>query len=112
MIGKEVRGTRLSSLPEVLEILEERKKDGELGYEQQIEYEHAKKFVKLSTNEAEKMSKELVSAGLSERTALKCVEVMPLDINQLKLVLVIDKITLDEESLKKVLGIVNSYRSK
>ena len=39
MIGKSSSNDEVVTLPEVLEILEARKKSGELGYEQQLAYE-------------------------------------------------------------------------
>ncbi|MDE1822997.1 MAG: hypothetical protein KGI00_00925 [Candidatus Micrarchaeota archaeon] len=112
MIGKKQASSRMVSIADVLDILEERKKDGELGYEQQIEYEHAKKFSKLSKKEAEKMKAELMENGMLEKTALKTVEIMPVDITQLKLILVMDRLTPDDEACKKLMGIVESYRGK
>lgn len=112
MIGKKQTSSRMVSIADVLDILEDRQKDGELGYEQQIAFEHAKKFSKLSKKEAEKLREELMENGMTEKTALKAVEIMPMDVTQLKLILVMDRLTLDDEACKKLMGIVDSHRGK
>ncbi|MDE1851799.1 MAG: DNA-directed RNA polymerase subunit F [Candidatus Micrarchaeota archaeon] len=112
MIGKKQTASKMVSIADVLDILEDRQKDGELGYEQQIELEHAKKFSKLGKKEAEKMKEELMENGMGEKTATKTVEIMPIDITQLKLILVMDRLTLDDEACKKLMGIVESHRGK
>ena len=71
MIGKEQSEPEPISVVEAFEILEERKKEGELGYEQQLAYEHAKKFAKLSKEKAEKLEKELIELGLGKGSQRK-----------------------------------------
>lgn len=112
MIGKGKSDTKMATLPEVLEILEERKKDGELGYEQALTHEYAKKFSKLEAAQARKMLKELLELGLGEKSAIKVIEIMPADLVQLKQVLVIEKKSLEDETVTKVFEVVNSYRGK
>lgn len=112
MIGKGKSETRIATLPEVREILEERKKEGETGYEQQLTDEYAKKFTKVSEADAKKMMKELTELGLGEKSAAKVIEIMPSDIIMLKQVLLIEKKSIEEETVGKVLEVVNSYRGK
>ncbi len=63
MIGKESKQNGYASLSEVLEILEDRKKERELTYEQQIAMEHAKKFVVAKVTE-QKTKKALEALGI------------------------------------------------
>lgn len=112
MIGKASTDKRVVSLPETLDILEERKKGGELGYEQELAYEHAKKFSAISIEKAKKLKGELTDLGLSEKTAVKVVDVMPINEAQLRNVLIIEKKTVEEEMVKKILELVNQYRNK
>lgn len=112
MIGKEQKSSRELPLPEVLEMLEERKKGGELGYEQQLAYEHAKKFSAISAKSAEKMEEELLALEISRKLAVKIVDIMPLNADQLKQVVMIEKKPLPEETLRAVMEAVEKYRGK
>lgn len=111
MIGKTTSDGRLSSISEVEEILEDRKKDGELGYEQTLAYDYAKKFNRLTKSESKKMQKELEELGLSERLSLKVIEVMPIDATQIKLILAMEKsrAPTEEETVVKLMAVVKSY---
>ena len=111
MAGKKRSDTSLASISDVLDILEKRKKDGELGYEQMLAFEYATKFAKLKPSDAKKMKKELEEMGLNEKLALKVVEVMPSEPNLMKLILAMDKSRqpTDDESVKKMLEVVKSY---
>lgn len=112
MIGKNGSQSEVVSLPEVLEILEKRKKAGELGYEQQLAYDYAKKFSKLDEEKAKKMRKEVEELGISAKGAAKVVEIMPLDLIQLKQLLIIEKKTVEDDVVAKVFAVVESYRGK
>jgi DNA-directed RNA polymerase subunit F len=112
MIGKGKSETKIATLPEVLDILNDRKKEGETGYEQQLTDEYAKKFSKVSVGDAKKMMKELEELGLGEKASAKVIEIMPNDLVMLKQVLIIEKKSLEEETVGKVLAVVNSYKAK
>ncbi|MDE1860977.1 MAG: hypothetical protein KGH72_04660 [Candidatus Micrarchaeota archaeon] len=112
MIGKETQGSRLASIYDVKEILEEKKKSSELGYEQKMAYEYVIKFAKLDKAETKKMMKDLEQFDLKERTVMKIMEVLPVDPNQLKLMLVDEKKNFDDETIKKIMAVVDAYRGK
>ncbi len=111
MAGKKRSDTRLASVPEVLNILEDRKKDSEFGYEQTLAYEYATKFSQVKESDAKKMVKELEELGLEEKLALKMVEIMPDNASLVKLVLAMDKNRqpTDDDTVGKILGVVKSY---
>ena len=110
MIGKNEDESRVISTPVALDILEKRKKDGELGYEQQLAYDHASKIHLPSKADAEKMQKEIQEEGISAKCAAKVIDVMPINETQLKQVLVIEKKNIEEDTVKKIMAIVNKYR--
>jgi DNA-directed RNA polymerase subunit F len=111
MAGKKKYGGKLVSVPEVLDILEDRKKEGELGYEQTLAYEYAGRFSKLKGSDAKRMKKELEELGLDERLALKFIEIMPDDASLAKLILAMDKNRqpAEDETVNKILAVVKSY---
>lgn len=112
MIGKGTSEKRLVSIPEALEILEGRKKEGELGYEQELAYEYAKKLSKIDVKDSVKMRKDLEELGFTEKAAIKIVDIMPLDIMQLKQTLIIERKTFADDLLEKAMEIVEKHRGK
>jgi DNA-directed RNA polymerase subunit F len=112
MIGKEAKLERLASIPEVLEVLEARKEGGELGYEQQLAYEYAKKFSKVEGKDARTMGKELEELGLSAKTAVAIVNVMPLEMMQLKQILANEKKEVGEDVAAKAMAVIEQRRGK
>ncbi len=111
MAGRKRTGSRLASVAEVMDLLEDRKKDGELGYEQILTLEYAGKFSKLKELESKKMKKELEELGLSEVLSLKVIEIMPNEPNLLKLILAMDKNRqpADDNTVNKILEVVKSH---
>ncbi|MCL5239074.1 MAG: RNA polymerase Rpb4 family protein [Candidatus Marsarchaeota archaeon] len=112
MIGKSQSNKRPVTSAEAMEVLEERKEDGELGYEQKLAYEHIKKYSGISAAEAKKMSKELMEYGVGEGTAIKIVDIMPVDAIQLKHILAKEKKTFEEDEVGKMMEVVKKYKGK
>ncbi|MCL4389318.1 hypothetical protein M1397_01750 [Candidatus Marsarchaeota archaeon] len=107
MIGKESKRISNASLSEVLEILEKRKKEKELTYEQQIALEHATKFAAGKPLE-QKVRKALEALGyLSPATVMTISNVMPKSEMLLKQILTGEKRTFTDEETKKIISIVN-----
>ncbi len=110
MIGKGKLETRIATMPEVLEILEERRKAGEIGYEQEVTQEYSKKFSQLSVSEAKKLVTQVTALGISEKTASKIAELMPTEQIQVKHVLVLERKVFEDETVNKIVEIVKSYK--
>ncbi len=72
---------------ELKEMLEERSGEGELGYEQKNTLEYLQKFAKLDVKESKALKKELIEAGLSEKLATLCVNLLPRKEDEVKLIL-------------------------
>ncbi len=112
MIGKNQSDKSPVASAEALEVLEERKKDGELGYEQKLAYDHIKKYSGVSAGDAKKMIKELMVYGVGEGTAVKIVDIMPIEVLQLKHILAKEKKTFEEDEVSKMMEVVKSYRGQ
>ncbi len=110
MIGKNQSEPEPVSAVEALEILEERKKEGELGFEQERAYEDVKKFARLGKEKASKLEKELIELGLSPKLAKKVIDIMPINDLQLKQVLIFEKRSFDDQAIAKILETLNAYR--
>jgi len=110
MIGKKINSVQEVPVFEVKEILKERSKDGDLNYEQNLTYEYSKKFSKLTKANGDKMLSELrVIEGMTDSFAISIVNIVPADLDILNL-LVPKGSSFNEESLKKILSIVNKHK--
>jgi DNA-directed RNA polymerase subunit F len=107
MIGKESKYISNASLSEVLEILEKRKKEKDLTYEQQVAYDHASKFAGSKSTE-QKLKKGLEELGyLSPNAIVTILNLMPKSEMLLRQILASEKKTFADEDVKKILSIVN-----
>jgi DNA-directed RNA polymerase subunit F len=112
MIGKEASEKRPMPFTEALKILEKRKGEEEFGYEQKLAYEHIVKFKAVGPEAAKKAMAELAELGVSERAAVKIIDIMPIDIAQLKYILVKEKKSFEEDDIKRIMEVVDSHRGK
>ncbi|MGB9703314.1 MAG: RNA polymerase Rpb4 family protein [Candidatus Micrarchaeia archaeon] len=111
MIGKSILNKKIVLIQEALEILENRKKESELGYEQELAYEHAKKFSKLTKEKAEKLITQLGEIKkLSDEAKIKIVEILPKNEDTIRQILANEVYTLNEEEIKKIMEIINEGR--
>jgi DNA-directed RNA polymerase subunit F len=103
--------TKFVSLPEVKNILKKVEKERkELSYEQRIALDHAQKFALLTVSKAKNMIKELSKLDfLNEKQVYRIANIMPKTNDDIKTIFAKDRITLDENKIKKILEIVNKY---
>jgi DNA-directed RNA polymerase subunit F len=105
MIGKEAGTGKAVPVDEVIDILEERKKSGELTYEQQIALEHSKKFVQGKAH-VEKARKAIEALNmLSPKGILKVLEIMPKNAMLLRQILAQEKKAFTDDDVNKILAI-------
>ncbi len=109
---KRERTARIATLPEVLKILEKREKEGDFGYEQSLALEYTKKFSKIESGAIDKAREALVGLGISEKVSANIINVMPVDIMQLKQILASEKKALEPEVADKAFSVVESSRAK
>ncbi len=78
MIGEKILGQKAVSLNEVAALLEARKGEKELSYEQDIAFKHSKKFSKLSDKKEKELREELETLGvLTQEELVKLVDILP-----------------------------------
>ncbi len=112
MIGKEVKSSSYLALGEVKELLEERKKEGELGYEQLEAYEYVKKFAKLNAKESRELIEKIMNYSISEKAAAIIANILPDNPLQVKQILSIEKNEVNDEIVSKIIEIVKEYSGK
>ena len=98
------------TMAEAKEIMMEREKKGELGYEQKLAIEHLKKFTKLGKKESEALLEELNSiVRMSPETAIQIVSILPKNPDEVRLAFSKEKFSLTEEEINKILEAVRKY---
>ncbi len=100
----EVKETKMVSIDEVIQVLEEGKA-ADLTYEQQLALQHAKKF-SATKAKSDKVKKELESTGLlTDRSVIKILEIMPKNNMTLRQILAQERKTFSDEEVTKLLEI-------
>jgi DNA-directed RNA polymerase subunit F len=106
----EVIKEKLVTFPEAKKILESKAKEKELGYEQNNAFEHLKKFSKLSMKKAAEMMKELDKIKkLKDRHKVNIINLLPQDLDDLRILFAHEIITLTEEEKKAILHTVKKF---
>jgi DNA-directed RNA polymerase subunit F len=105
---------KVLSLPEAKTLVEKRRKDGALGYEQQNTAAYFDEFVSIDEKDAREMRSELGKLGfLSDAQAASVVNNMPRFENEVRAVLAGgEKSGCTPEQAKSVLKIVKDYAPK
>ncbi len=107
---EEVMREKLITNAEAKEILKERKKEIELGYEQKNALEYLRKYDKLTIKKAEELVKELSEVKkLRERQVIQIVNILPKDRDDLRLILEKDYNLLTDEEKNFILEKVKKF---
>lgn len=105
---EEIRLVSLAEVKNILKKVERQRK--ELFYEQRIALEHANRFAKLSIKKTNELIKELLTIEkLEERHVYKIAEILPTNDEDVKALFAKERVTLDDEDIKKILEIVGKY---
>ncbi|MFH1450451.1 MAG: RNA polymerase Rpb4 family protein [archaeon] len=111
MIGKRLVSQEPVSLAEVKDLISEKKKQGELSYEQNLTLEYCKKFSKLSTKDTVKLVGELMqNEKLKKENAIGLADVMPNTPEEVKLVFAKEHFVLGNEEISAIIETLNKYR--
>jgi len=114
MIGKEIKNKKSITIPEVRENLEKRKEqlgdEEELTYEQKTTMQYAEKFGKAEAERAKEAVQEIKDLDIDEKLAVRLVNLMPFNEDQVNLVFEKERFDIDEEKTNKVLKIVDDLR--
>ena len=108
----EVKEEKMILWAKAKKLLESKEKESkrELGYEQKNALEHLRKFSKLSEKKAKDMLEELGKIErLKERQKISIVNMLPHDMDDLKVLFANEVVTLSDEDKKKILSIVKKF---
>ncbi len=74
---------------------------------------YLRKFVKLDADKARELVNELVSRfGIARMTAIQIVNIMPRHVEELKVILGLEKREFSEKELQEMLELINKYRKE
>lgn len=111
MIGKGIAGERPLPLAEVLEILKQRKKEGELNYSQRMTYDYAQKIAELNLKKTQELLAELLKVeGVKESQAITLVDLMPKTVDDINLIFAKERTKLEGAQINQILEIIERYR--
>ncbi len=112
MIGDEVVEETPISFAETLEILEEKKEGEELEFEQRLAYDFVQKFSQLPIDKTKEMMDELLEIPkIRKHQAVILANNMPETKEDVRLIFAKERTTLREETVEKILEIINNYRN-
>lgn len=97
------------SLSEVKEVLTKRAKDGEPTYEQNKTMEYVKEFAKMTPVKSREAAQKLVGLGIDNRQAVKIVDILPKDADDMKLLFAKEHYTLPPNKVEEVLEVLRSF---
>lgn len=97
-------------LAKAKELLNDASKERELNEVQTSALKHVSKFSKITADKAAKLQKELVSLGLDEMLAVKVVDVMPANLDELRSVLYPHIQTLDTNLGNRIIEALQKSR--
>ena len=113
MIGKKLLSQTPLSMPEVKNLIEKRKKEGELSYEQNLTFECCNQFSKLSQKETQDMVKELSALEkLGEKHAVMLSYIFPRNADEIKLMFSKEHFILGDEEISQIIEILNKFRKE
>ena len=105
-----VKETYPVTMAEAKEIMANAKKNKELGYEQNIAFEHLTKFTKLKPADAKKFMEELNAIlRMSPETAVQIANIMPDTADELRVIFARESFSLKEEEVTSILELVKKY---
>lgn len=89
-----------------------KKRDDELNFRAQKTEEYLNQFVTLGPRKAKELFKELEGLEiprLKEEHIFKIVDIMPVEVESLKLIFQGYTLTVSQDNMKKIVGVVKSY---
>jgi len=82
-----------------------------LGLEQRSTLEYAKKFAKIGKRKAEEMREKLMKMGkMKPEIAVKIIDLMPVNKEQIKLIFAKERVTASDEDVSAVIKLVEEFK--
>ncbi len=112
MIGDKIKERKPVTFAEALDILEEKGEDKELEFEQRLAYDFVQKFSPLPLEKTEELIEDLMDIEkVRNHQAVILANNMPENKEDIRLIFAKERTSLREETIEKILGIIENYRS-
>ncbi len=99
------------SMSEAKAIMEKRKQEGDLSYEQNITYEHLKKMSTLPPTKLANIRKDLQEIDiLKPKHIAKIIDILPDTEDEVKVLFEKESTNLKKDEIKKIVEIVKKYK--
>ncbi len=103
----EIKSEKIVPFSEVKQILAKREEQGELGYEQKVTLAYLKSVYKPAPTKVAKAMEELKAIEkLSEKHVANIVNLLPQDLDDIRLIFSNERLDLTDEEKKKIIDIV------
>ncbi|MDO5848599.1 MAG: RNA polymerase Rpb4 family protein [Methanobrevibacter sp.] len=109
MIGKKIIATEPISSVKVKEVLDEYAEGNELNYEQNITLNHLSRLPHFSLEDSEKIIEELEAMDIKNKVAVRIVDLIPIDLSDLRLIFAKEVKQPSKEEMEKILEILEKY---
>ncbi len=110
MIGKGISSQKPVTLAEVQKVMEARKAEGELGFEQQATYDYLKARTILDRKKADEMVEELTKLDkVTPEIVIKMVDLLPKSEAQLSVIVAKERHAFSKAEMAEMLKIVEKY---
>ena len=110
MIGKNVIKSEPIPSSEVKDILENFADENELNYQQNVTLNHLARFKRYSAEDAEEIYQRLTEEfGLRERVAVHIVDMVPVDLADMRLIFAKEPSKTTKEDMEKILEMLEQY---
>lgn len=111
MIGDEVKEREPVTFSEALDILREKGSKEDLEFEQRLAYDFLQKFSPLPVEKTEKLLNDLLEIEkVRKHQAVILANNMPETKEDIRLIFAKERTSLREETIEKILEIIDSYR--
>ncbi|MBW9222132.1 RNA polymerase Rpb4 family protein [Methanothermococcus sp. SCGC AD-155-C09] len=108
MIGKEVISERYVTISQVKDLVVNKKRNIEdISYELGCALDYLEKFTKLDVEDSKELVSKLIDLGLDEKTSVKIADMLPEDLDDLKLIFYKREIP---KNAKEILDVISQYR--
>lgn len=109
MIGKKIIATEPIQSVKVKEIIDDYSQDNELTYEQNITLNHLSRLSHYSSEDSDKIVKELEDMDIKTKVAVRIVDLIPNDFSDLRLIFAKEVKHPSTEEMEKILEILGKY---
>ena len=110
MIGKEIIESEPIPSAKVKEILEEFAEDNEMNYEQNLTLNHLARFKRYSVEDSEEIFEKLQDEfGLRAKVAAHIVDLVPLDLADMRLIFAKEPSKTTKEDMEAILEMLEQY---